>query len=129
WAACVAAAITAAACLWDPSIRWPVACLYCVGLIAVGMYLDGLDFHSPLFQWALANALAAYSLATSGLWSNRDKLSAVAASLRVPVATASRFEPQKSLATWEGAGHAWLVPANFAIGVGVLLLVTWIELT
>jgi hypothetical protein len=129
WAACVAAAITAAACLWDPAIRWPVACLYCVGLIAVGMYLDGLDLHSPLFHWALANALAAFTLATSGLWSVRDKLSALAARLRVPVATVSSSEPQQGSGMWEGTGHAWLVPANFVIGVGVLLLVTWIELT
>jgi hypothetical protein len=129
WAACVATAITAAACLWDPAISWPVACLYFVGLIAVGMYLDGLDLHSPLFYWALANALAAYSLATSGLWSVRERLSAVAARLRVPPATVSNFEPQKSSAKWEGPGHAWLVPANFVIGVGVLLLVTWLELS
>ena len=129
WAACAAAAVTAAACLWDPAIRWRVACLYCVGLIAVGMYLDELDLHSPLFHSALANALAAYSLATSGLWSIREKLSACAARLHMPMATASSLEFQKRSATWEGAGQAWLVPANCMIGVGVLLLVTWIELT
>ena len=73
WSAWFAAAVIAAACLWDPAVRWPVACLYCVGLVAVGIYLDGLDFraHVPL---GLANALAAYSLATSALWSVRDRL-------------------------------------------------------
>jgi hypothetical protein len=129
WAACIAAATTAAACLWDPAIRWPIACLYCVGLIAVGIYLDALDLHPPLFQWALANALASYSLATSGLWSIREKLRAVATKLGVPVETISGIEPQQSSLAWEGAGQAWLVRANFLIGISVLLLVAWIELT
>ena len=77
WAACLAGAAAAIACLWDPAVRWSVACLYCVGLIAVGLYLDGLNLRSPQFDWALANALAAYSLATSALWSVRDRVRAV----------------------------------------------------
>src|SRR3954468_9122782 len=93
------------------------------------MYLDELDLHSPLIHWALANALAAFSLATSGLWRVRDKLNAVAAKLRIPMAKVSSFELQNRSSKWEDTGHAWLVPANFAIGVGVLMLVTWIELT
>ena len=54
WAAWVAAVVTAVACWWDPAVRWPVACLYCVGLVAVGMFLDGLNFQAPMFHWALA---------------------------------------------------------------------------
>ncbi len=143
WAAWAAAAIVAAACLWDSAIRWPVPCLYCVGLIAVGMYLDGMyldgpDLRSPLFHWALANALAAYSLATSGLWSVRDELRATAALLGVPVVQSAKPPLGRELgaerqaaglrSTWhEDGGHGWLVSANFLIGVGVLLLVAWIE--
>ena len=115
------------ACLWDPAVRWPVACLYCVGLVAVGLYLDGLDLRAPLFQWALANALAAYSLATSALWSVRERLRAMQ-----PVgSTGQHAKPQASDgAVWhEGSGHGWLVPANFVIGVCVLLLVSWIEVS
>ena len=67
WGTWFAAAIVAVACLWDPAVRWSAACGYCIGLVAVGMYLDGLNLHAPLFHWALANALAAYSLATSAL--------------------------------------------------------------
>ena len=152
WAAWFAAAIVATACLWDPAHvgeslrdsqsrlgetrpRGPVACLYCVGLIAVGMYLDGLDLHAPLFHWALANALAAYSLATSGLWSVRDKLRAVAARLGVPTAASGSlsetadFASRRDAATWLGGGHGWLVSPTFSSAIGVLLLVTWIELT
>ncbi len=69
WAAWIAAIAAALACWWDPGVRWPVACLYCVGLVGVGIYLDGLNFAAPMFHWALALALSAYSLATSALWS------------------------------------------------------------
>ncbi len=87
WAAWVAAAFVATACLWDPEVRWAAACLYGAGLIAVGLYLDGLNLCAPLFHWALANALAAYSLATSALWSVRDRFRHTAARLGVPMAT------------------------------------------
>jgi len=115
WAAWAAAFVAAGACLWDPDVRWPVACLYCVGLIAVGLYLDRLDLPAPMFHWALANALAAYSLATSTLWSARSRLQAAAERLRIPVA--------------QHSGHGWLVTVNLVIGVFVLLLVSWIEVT
>jgi hypothetical protein len=126
WIALLAAAVVAGSCLWDARIRWPVACLYCVGLVAVGLYLDGLDLRAPMFHWALANALAAFSLATSGLWSMRERLLATFARLGVPVEENAKSQA----ARWhEGAGHGWLVPANLLIGVGVLLLVAWLELT
>lgn len=115
WAASLAAALVAAACLWDPAARWSAACLYCVGLIAVGMYLDGLNLHAPLFQWALANALAAYLLFTSAVWSTADRLKRTAARLGLNLPN-------------EPAGHGWLVTVNLLLGIGVLLLVVWIEL-
>ncbi|HEX2474529.1 MAG TPA: hypothetical protein VHK01_07285, partial [Lacipirellulaceae bacterium] len=115
WAAWLAALVAALACWWDPGVRWPVACLYCIGLIGVGIYLDGLNFAAPMFHWALSLALAAYSLATSALWSAREKLTAVAARWRLPAASTS--------------GHGWLVSANIVLGVCVLVLVSWIETT
>lgn len=115
WAAWCAAAIAALACWWDPAIRWPIACLYCVGLIAVGIYLDVLDFRTPMFQWAFALALAAYSLVTSSLWSVRDRLAAMAVKWGVPRAATS--------------GQGWLVTANMLLGMAVLALVWWIEVT
>jgi hypothetical protein len=130
WAAWLAAVLTALACAWDPAVRWSVACLYCVGLVAVGLYLDGLDLRSPLFQWALANALAAYSLTTSALWSVRDRVTWGSFSdRRFAVAKTAGSEFRRNSATWEGSGHGWLVPANIVMGVVVLLLVAWIELS
>lgn len=137
WAACIAGAATALACLWDPAVRWPVACLYCIGLVAVGVYLDGLNLRAPLFEWALANALAAYSLATSALWSVRGRLSRSFRHWGTSNETADS-EPSPGLATPalravstqpSDAGHAWLVPANILLGVFVLLLVVAVELT
>lgn len=125
WAAWFAAAAVAIACVWDPAIRWPVPCLYLVGLLAVGLYLDGLNLQAPLFHWALANALAAYSLATSGLWSVRNRLRSIFTTIGMPIRPA--VESGQLLIAQLGEGHGWLVTANIILGVGVLLLIVWIE--
>lgn len=129
WGAWLCSLIAAAACLWDPAVRWPIACLYCVGFIAVGMYLDGLDLRAPLFHWALALALASYSLVTSMLWYLRDSLQRIASRLGVPTAQPLAPNTVRRLTQFEDAGHGWLVPVNFVIGLGVLLLVVLVELT
>jgi hypothetical protein len=146
WAAWVAVAVAGVACLWDPAMRFSLACLYCIGLVAVGMYLDSLDLRAPLFHWALANALAAYSLLTSGLWSVRERISTVMGRLGVPlgslsdrrsaVAETADFASRPAVSAVEprdaatvGAGHGWLVPVNLGIGVFVLLLVLVVELS
>ena len=42
----------------------------------------------------------------------------------------AQAKPQAVGGAWfEADGHGWLVPVNFLIGVGVLMLVGWIELT
>ncbi|MEX0642336.1 MAG: hypothetical protein WD468_06530, partial [Pirellulales bacterium] len=137
WTAWLAAVLVAAACCWDPAVRWPIAALYCVGLIGVGQFLDGLNLQPPLFHWAFALALAAFSLATSALWSVRERLRAVAERWGMPAAVTTkppfdelRTDRQAAGGAWfETAGHGWLVPMNFLLGVCVLLLVGWIELT
>jgi hypothetical protein len=105
WAAWLALAVAAVACCWDRAVRGALGALYLVGLVGVGMFLDGLNLEPPLFHWALALALAAYSLTTSALWSVRGKLKG------------------------EDGAQGWLVAANFLIGVAVLALVLWIELS
>jgi hypothetical protein len=137
WLAGVAAAV---ACLWDPAVRWPVACLYLYGLVAVGIFLGRLDLQPSLFHWALAIALSAYSLVTSALWSVRDRLRGVASRLGVPLAGDAKPPLGRELGaerqavgepgpTYAGGGHGWLVTVNFLIGVFVLLLVAWVEQT
>jgi hypothetical protein len=129
WLTWVAVAVTGLACVWDPAMRFPVACLYCIGLVAVGMYLNSLDLRPPMFYWALANALAAYSLATSALWSVREKIGATLE--RVGVAVGESAKPQAAVgsAGRQGGGHGWLVLANLLVGVFVLLLVAIVELS
>lgn len=125
WAAWLATAIVAAACTWDPAIRWPIPCLYCVGLVAVALYLDGLDLQAPLFHWALANALASYSVITSGLWCERERLRGLFTRLGISLESATAMEGYRVVDV--RAGHSWLVTANLLVGIGVLLLVFWIE--
>jgi len=126
WAAWLASAALALVCLWDPAARWPVACLYCYGLTAVGIYLDRLNFRTPMFPWALANALSAYSLGTSALWAGRGWLRVVAERSGAPMCT---YAKPQAAATWEEAGHGWLVPANLLLGGFVLCLAVYIELS
>lgn len=117
WAAWLGAAAAAVGCWWDPRSRWRVACAYAVGLIAVGVYLDGLDLQSPLLPWAAALALAAYSLVTSVLWNRRRELSATLKRLAVPGASAA------------DSGHHWLVTATGLSALVVLGLVARLEVT
>ncbi len=139
WAAWLAGVATAIACWWDVRVRWATACAYCVGLTGVGLYLDGLNLQPPLFQWALANALASYSLATSWLWYMRDRVAGVLVRWRVPAAmqrAATEVERGQHTVR-EGAApaiptdgsQAWLVMANILLGFFVLMLVVGVELT
>lgn len=127
WIAWCAAVVAAVACWWDIRSRWPVACLYTVGLVSVGMYLDGLDFRPPMFFWALAMALAAYALATSYLWSRREGLRKALARWGVPNAVSITEQQFPSAHVY--AGHGGLIVANGLLAAAVLLLVTWIEIT
>ncbi len=128
WAAWGAALVTAVACWWDRATRWPVACLYCVGLLAVGLYLAGLHFHDNMFWWALAMALGAYGLASSYLWSRRDALRWYAARFGAPVTPPADTAPILPATAEPGDQHTWLVAANSLLAVTVLALVFWSEL-
>ncbi len=129
WAAWTAALAVVVACLWDGDSRWPVACLYSVGLVAIGVYLDGLNFTAPMFHWALANSLAAYSLITAYLWNRRQRIQEQLARWQVPTAVAAqRAQSQSSLPWFVGSSHAWLVSAGLVLAAAVLYLVTWVEI-
>jgi len=115
WAAWWGLVAAAAAGWWDARSRWRVACLYAVGLLAVGIYLDGLNLRTPQLEWAGALALAAYSLATSVLWNRRSEIGATLAQLAVPGAPEST------------RSHGWLVAANGLSAFVVLGLVAWAD--
>ena len=53
WLAWVATLAIVLVCLWDRRTRWPVAILYCVGLVGIGIYLDRLNLKATKFHWAL----------------------------------------------------------------------------
>jgi hypothetical protein len=128
WLAWIGALVTAAVCWWDKATRWPVGCLYSVGLVGVGIYLDGLNFTAPMFHWALANALAAYSLVAAYIWSRREDIHAQLAKWRVPLAVATEAGSQAAAGSWpDRGGHAWLVSAGLLSAIVVTYLVAWVE--
>jgi hypothetical protein len=130
WAAWLSALATAIACWWDGSTRWPVAAAYSLGLVGVGIYLDRLNFESPMFHWALANSLAAYSLVAAYFWSRREAIRGQLIRWRVPIAamTDASGLPASRLSN-ESGGHGWLVSAGALVAIFVLMLVTWIEIS
>ncbi len=108
------------ACLWDAAMKQTVALLYCLGLVAAGMFVDALDTQGQLFILTGTVALAAYSLATSYLWSIRAGLRRIADVWKMPVQTAS------SSSNFLGEnGQGWLVTANGILSVIVTWLVFW----
>jgi hypothetical protein len=119
WTALAAAFIAACATLWDRPTQAALARLYLLALAAAGLILDGLDLQGPQFWWMLTMVLAAFSLATSYIWSRRGELRSFAARVGIPVAE----EPSAT------AGLLWLVPANALVAAAVTALAFWMVLT
>src|SRR5262249_31338108 len=72
--ALAAAAIGAGACVWDERAKAPVLGVYVLGLAAVGMTLDLFNLEPRMIGWMGTVVLAAYTIATSYLWSRREGL-------------------------------------------------------
>src|SRR5262249_47016935 len=85
WLALVATAIGTGACLWDERAKAPVLGLYLLGLAAVGMTLVLFNLEPRMIAWMGTVVLAAYTIATSYLWSRREGLLARARLLHMPV--------------------------------------------
>ncbi len=96
-----AVALAALAGLWDARSRDAVALLYTVGLVAIGVLVDSFDLQPSWLLWTGTMVLAAYTLATSYLWSIRAALRKLAAAVRIPLSEAREL-----------AQHAWLVPVT-----------------
>ncbi|HEV3022673.1 MAG TPA: hypothetical protein VGX76_09395, partial [Pirellulales bacterium] len=118
WLALAAAATAVGSCLWDDKAKAPVLGLYVLGLAAVGLTLDGYHLSFAWLRWTGTMILAAYTLATSYLWSRRDGLRVWARLLHVPAG------PEGSL-----GGQAWLVPANCFLAAVVMTLAFAIDLS
>ncbi|HTW95859.1 MAG TPA: hypothetical protein VMD30_13735 [Tepidisphaeraceae bacterium] len=97
WAALAATAGLSVACLWDPRMRGAWPCLYFLGIAAILQILG--QFHlsgQPLITRG-GTLLAAYALATSGLFRSR------------PSAAIAR----------------WLVPANLCLAAIIFAAACW----
>ena len=105
---------------------------YVVGLLGLGLLQDRLDTTGTLFWWSATMLLAAYGLATSYLWSQREKLQDILASTApVPATDVSRSaSPRGSLDGQSPIGSfGWIVLANGCLAAIVVALVGWIDLT
>jgi len=118
WLAIAAAAAAAVICLWDPATKLAMPALYAAGLVVAGMTLDQFDLAPRWLGWTGAIFLAAYSVATSYLWSRRSGLRRLADSLHAPRRDDSPL-----------GGPSWLLSANLVLATAVVVLAFVIVLT
>jgi hypothetical protein len=122
WAALASTAVAVVACLWDSRTRFTVAHLYLLGLVGVGLLLEGLGLENEQFDWALTLIIAAHSLGTSYLWSRRGGLWELASRLGAPMRKYANSASSRP-------GLAWMIPANLLLALLVTLSALRIELT
>jgi hypothetical protein len=106
WSALVAAIGAVAICFWDPTARFPLAGLYALGLITLGMELVFREF-SPagFFLWAGLCEFTGYVLATAVLGWSLPRGRMAASWLRIP------DDGQRWSREWLSRGQAVLVTA------------------
>lgn len=118
WLAVASTASAVFSCQWDDRAHGSTAKLYLLGLLVLAVALDRLDLQARWLGWTGTMFAAAYSLATSFLWSRRNGLRQLADRLRMPRG------PEMS-----GSGLRWLVPANTALALAVVAAAYWIVLS
>ncbi len=118
WIALAATSIATASLLWDVRAREAIGMLYLLGLAACGALLDVFNLTSPWLMWTGGMVLAAYTVATSTLWTFRTGLARQAAWLGVPTR-----DRQTRL------DLTWLVPANLLLVASVIVLALGVLLT
>lgn len=105
------------ALFWDEKAREAGAVLYVFGLVLVGTYIDRLNLAGDRLVWAGAMGLAAFTLASSYLWSRREIFFAAGARFHLP-----------AYKTDANDSAPWLVLLNLTVIAGVVTLVYWAEL-
>lgn len=118
WAALASVAAIVVACLWDLEARFAMPSLYLLGLVGIGMVLDRLNLTTGWLGWTGVIALAAYSVATSYVWSIRSGLGSIMDRLGIPRRNESPL-----------GGQAWLLAVNQLVAAAVVVLAFWIVLT
>ncbi len=114
WAAIVATTALLIASLWDVTAKFTVGGLYLLGLIAAGAALDQANLAPRSLLFAGTLAIAGYAASTSFLWANKQRLMEAATTL--------------GLARRE-ANTNWLVMANAALILAVMMVGAWMVLT
>lgn len=117
YATLAAVGIAALALFWDVRAREAGAVLYLFGLVLVGTYIDRLNLVGDRLVWAGVMGLAAFTLASSYVWSRRARFFAAGARFKLPA-----YEAQADDAA------PWLVLLNLAVISAVVTLAYWAEL-
>ena len=97
------------ACLWDRHARYTVVGLYILGLIAVAITIQTIDFARG-HAWTIAMLLTAYTLFTAFLWRRRNEIIDIARQIGIM----PRLDREASELHWFSA---FSVLAITAIGV------------
>lgn len=117
YAMLLAVGVATLALFWDAQAREAGAVLYIFGLALVGTYLDRLNLAGERLVWASAMGLAAFTLASSYLWSRRESFFAVGARFKLPTYQTNADD-----------AAPWLVLLNLAVIAVVVTLAYWAEL-
>jgi hypothetical protein len=117
WGAVLATAALMLACLYDRAARLAPVGLYLLSLTLTGAALDWMTIAPERFLWVSLMICAAWSVATSLLWSGRLRLAAWAESVGVP--HRAEFDADPDSAT---VGNHWLVTANLLFIAAAVLL-------
>jgi hypothetical protein len=106
---------TAAACtllLWDARAPLPLAGLYALGVMALGLALHGMSLSPERFGWAAALALAGYLVLTSAVARAWNYLAEAAGTIGIPDRAVG----------WHGE---WFLPTQASVASVVVVLSLW----
>jgi len=110
WLALVAATALVVASLWDGRASGALFGLYTLGLIVIGLALDGFDLSHRWLLWAAALSVAGYTVLTSWLWVTRRAWLPWADRLRLP----------------KSDHRKWLASATTSFAVVVTVVACWV---
>ncbi len=106
------------ACLWDSKAKEIEQNFYIFGLLAAWMILTRLNLSWWNIVWIGCITVGLYSLITSCLWTQREKLFSIAEKVQIPINKSN-----------EDAGLNWLRPFNFVLVLFASLVGLYVVLT
>lgn len=104
--------------VWDRTARHAVGALYLLGLVAMGIDLDGLELEPDYLLFAAGLAATGYVLATGLVWTQRGRILEFAERMEMPQST---LDPVRI--------GSWLPTANVVLACFGVVVEFWVALT